>query len=53
MVTIQKVKKNQHIITIPLTIMKIMGWERGDKLAFGMTEDKTLTLYRLKDGKAR
>ena len=44
---IQKSKDQQYRITIPLEIMKLKGWDKGQHLVFSMQQNGEVTLKEI------
>ena len=44
---IQKSKDQQYRITIPLEIMKLKGWDKGQPLVFSMQQNGEVTLKEI------
>lgn len=44
---LQKTPKDQYTVTIPKTLVQILGWEDKDEIEFGF-EDGKITLSRVK-----
>ena len=47
---LQKTPKDQYTLTIPKTLVQILGWNDKDEIEFGFEKGK-LTLKRTKKGK--
>ena len=37
---LQRTPKDQYILTIPKTLVQILGWDEGDKIEFGFSDNK-------------
>jgi len=44
---LQKTPKDQYILTIPKTLVQILGWDDKDEIEFGFEQNK-LTLRKVK-----
>jgi bifunctional DNA-binding transcriptional regulator/antitoxin component of YhaV-PrlF toxin-antitoxin module len=39
-------EETQHWITIPIKVMDLLGWKKGDKIVFGMNKSMEVVLWK-------
>jgi len=45
-VRLQEGSSNQKFVTIPIELVRAMGWEKGDELSFSVQDSDTLEITR-------